>query len=281
MALASAMVGRSLGDRVILAAVIALAIAWIVPVAWVVVLSFKANNALMMSTTSALHPPWTLKNYTDVMASSGVFRWLLNSIIVAGGATLGTLILASLAGYGFARTQFPGRDIVFVLVLLGLAVPEQAVIIARHQLFTEWKMHNTYLALILPNLSIPFGVFLMTQYFRSIPTDLDEAAMLDNASRFKIFWRVLLPLTVPAQATLGIYTFIYYWNDYLWPLISATKPEMFTLTVGIASTQTNFAQAEGLGFLMAQAVFAGLPVFIVYLFFQRYIVQAVAGAAIR
>ena len=281
MAFTQSMAGRSVGDRVILGAVIALALVWIVPIAWVVLLSFKPNNDLMMATTSAFQPPYTLKNYSDVMASSGVLKWFLNSIIVSGFATLLTLILASLAGYGFARTEFPFRKTLFVLVLLGLAVPEQAVIIARHQLFTDWKLHNTYPALILPTLSIPFGVFLMTQYFSAIPKDIDEAAMLDNASRFKIFWRVLLPLTIPAQATLGIFTFLYYWNDYLWPLISATKPEMFTLTVGIASTQTNFAQSEGLGFLMAQAVFAGLPVFIVYLFFQRYIVQAVAGAAVR
>ncbi|MDE3176485.1 MAG: carbohydrate ABC transporter permease [Pseudomonadota bacterium] len=275
------MVGRSLGDRLILGAVIVLAILWITPIAWVVVLSFKANSELMMSTSSVMHPPYTLKNYADVIATSGVFRWFANSIIVAAVATAATLILASLAGYGFSRTRFPGRDLLFVLVLLGLAVPEQAVIIARHQLFTDWKLHNTYWALILPGLSNAFGVFLMTQYFRSIPKDIDEAAMLDNASQFQIFWRVLLPLTLPAQATLGIFTFLLYWNDYLWPLISATRPEMFTLTVGIASTQTNFAQSEGLGFLMAQAVFAGLPVFILYLFFQRYIVQAVAGAAIR
>jgi multiple sugar transport system permease protein len=281
MAEARKMVGRSVGDRVILGAVIALGVLWIVPVAWVVILSFKANSELMLSTGSAFRLPYTLKNYTDITATSGVFVWFLNSVIVASGLTLGTLILASLAGYGFARTEFPFKRAIFVLVLLGLAIPEQAVIIARHQLFTDWKLHNTYEALILPGLSNAFGVFLMTQYFRSIPRDIDEAAMLDNASRFKIFWRVLLPLTIPAQATLGIFTFLAAWNDYLWPLISATKPQMFTLTVGIASTQTNFAQSEGLGFLMAQAVFAGLPVFIVYLFFQRYIIQAVAGAAIR
>ncbi|QEN90138.1 carbohydrate ABC transporter permease [Labrys sp. KNU-23] len=281
MASAQQFVGRTAGDRVILAGVLVLAFAWLVPVAWVIVLSFKPNAELMLSTATALHPPYTLKNYTDIIASSGVFRWLLNSMIVAGGMTIGTLVLSSLAGYGFARTEFFGRDILFVLVLLGLAIPEQAVIIARHQMFTDWKMHNGYPALILPGLSHAFGVFLMTQYFKAIPRDIDEAAMLDNASRFKIFWKVVLPLTIPAQATLGIFTFLSAWNDYLWPLISATKPDMFTLTVGMASTQTNFAQSEGLGFLMAQAVFAGLPVFIVYLFFQKYIVRAVAGAAIR
>ena len=135
--------------------------------------------------------------------------------------------------------------------------------------------------LILPGLSSAFGVFLMTQYFRAIPKELDEAAILDNASRFRVFWKVLLPLTVPAQATLGIFTFLGAWNDYFWPLISATKKEMFTLTVGIASTQMNFAQSQGIGFLMAQAVFAGAPILIIYLFFQKYIVTAVSGAAVR
>jgi multiple sugar transport system permease protein len=191
------------------------------------------------------------------------------------------LILSSLAGYGFARLNFPGRNILFVIVLFGLAVPEQAVLVARHQIFSMLKFHNTYHGLILPGLSASFGVFLMTQYFRAIPKELDEAAMLDNASRFKIFWKVLLPLTVPAQATLGIFTFLGAWNDYFWPLISATKKDMFTLTVGMASTQTNFAQSEGIGFLMAQAVFAGAPILIIYLFFQKYIVTAVSGAAVR
>ena len=101
--------------------------------------------------------------------------------------------------------------------------------------------------------------------------------MLDNASRLKIFFRVVLPLTIPAQATLGIYTFLHAWNDYFWPLVSATRPDMYTLTIGLAAMQTNFAQTEGIGFLMAQAVFAGLPVLILYLFFQRHIVNAVSG----
>jgi len=149
------------------------------------------------------------------------------------------------------------------------------------QMFSALSLHNTYPALVLPGLAMPFGVFLMTQYFRSIPREIDEAALLDGASRFTIFWKLLLPLTLPAQATLGIFTFLSAWNDYWWPLISATNKSMFTITVGIASQQMNFAQTEGLGFLMAQAVFAGAPILIVYLFFQKYIVQAVAGAAGR
>ncbi|MCM8729863.1 carbohydrate ABC transporter permease [Hephaestia sp. GCM10023244] len=257
------------------------AVLMMVPLFWVLALSFKANAALMMDTNSVFSLPYTLANYRTLFGDGQVFRWIGNSLIVSLGMTAGVLILSSLAGYGFARLDFPGRSVLFVIVLLGLAVPEQAVIIARHQMLSLVSMHNTYGALILPGLSAPFGVFLMTQYFRAIPRDIDEAALLDGASRFKIFWKVLLPLTIPAQATLGIFTFLSAWNDYWWPLISATNKQMFTLTVGIASTQMNFAQTEGLGFLMAQAVLAGLPILIVYLFFQKYIVQAVAGAAGR
>lgn len=274
-------VGRSLGDKLILAAIVVVALVMMLPLFWVLGLSFKPNQELMADTNSVFHPPYTVKNYIDTFGNASVFRWLGTSLIVSIGLTIGILFLSSLAGYGFARLNFPWRNALFILVLFGLAVPEQAVIIARHQIFSIFKLHNTYAGLILPGLSAPFGVFLMTQFFRAIPREIDEAAMLDNASRFKIFWRVLLPLTIPAQAALGIFTFLGAWNDYWWPLISATKKEMFTLTVGIASTQQNFAQSEGLGFLMAQAVFAAAPILIVYLFFQRYIVTAVSGAAVR
>lgn len=278
---ATSIKGRAFGDRVLLALVILLSIVMIAPVLWVIGLSLKENAELMADPNSVFHAPYTLKNYINTIGTSNVFLWVFNSVIVSGGLTLGTLILSSLAGYGFARLNFPGRNILFVIVLFGLAVPEQAVLVARHQIFSMLKFHNTYHGLILPGLSASFGVFLMTQYFKAIPKELDEAAMLDNAGRFKIFWKVLLPLTVPAQATLGIFTFLGAWNDYLWPLISATKKDMYTLTVGMASTQTNFAQSEGIGFLMAQAVFAGAPILIVYLFFQKYIVTAVSGAAVR
>ncbi|WKL57634.1 carbohydrate ABC transporter permease [Asticcacaulis sp. ZE23SCel15] len=269
---------RELG---VLMALIGLGLIMVSPLIWTVMLSLKSNGELLRSTTNAFHPPYTGENYAAIMANSGVFRWLLNSALVSSLQTVGVLILSSLAGYGFARLEFPFRNQLFLIVLFGLAIPEQAVIITRHQMFADLHLHNTYPGLILPGLAAPFGVFLMTQYFKAIPKELDEAAMLDNASRFKIFWKVLLPLTLPAQATLGIFTFLASWNDYWWPLISATRADMFTLTVGIASSQINFAQTSGLGYLMTQAVFASLPILIVYVIFQKYIVRAVAGAAVR
>ncbi|RVV98958.1 carbohydrate ABC transporter permease [Mesobaculum littorinae] len=268
-------------SRTLFWAAAALSVLMFLPMAWVLVLSVTENEALSRGTEAAFSGPYTLKNYTDIAGNSGVFRWFANSLVVAVGQTIGVLILASLAGYAFGRLEWPGRRLVFVIVLFGLAVPEQAVIIPRHQIFSTLNLHNTYIALILPGLSLPFGVFLMTQFFRAIPPEIDEAAALDNASRWRIFWKVLLPLTLPAQATLGIFTFLFAWNDYWWPLISATDKDMYTLTVGIASSQVNFAQTEGLGFLAAQAVFAALPVLIVYIIFQKHVVTAVSGGAVK
>jgi multiple sugar transport system permease protein len=251
------------------------------PLLWTILLSLKANSELMRDTASAFSGPYTLENYRAILVGSSVTHWLLNSLIVSLGTTAGVLILCSLAGYGFARLDFPFRRSLFVFVLLGLAIPEQAVILPRHQLFAWLHLHNSYPGLILPGLVAPFGVFFMTQYFRAIPVELDEAAMLDGASRFTLFWKVLLPLTRPAQATLGVFTFLGSWNDYWWPLISATRSARFTLTVGLASAQMNYAQTSGLGFLMAQAVFASLPILVVYIIFQKQIVAAMGGAAVR
>jgi multiple sugar transport system permease protein len=268
-------------DRLVFAGAAMLALLWLAPLVWVLLLSFKSNAELMQRTNVLFSPPFTLKNYTDILGTSMVFRWIGNSALVALGQTVLVLVLSSLAGYGFARCRFPGQRWLFAFVLAGLAVPQTAVVIPMHRLFAEFGLHNSHIGLILPGLAAPFGVFLMTQYFKAIPKELEEAALLDNASRWRVFTRIILPLSLPAQATLGIFTFLAAWNDYLWPLISATRAEMYTLTLGLAATQTNFAQSEGLGFLMAQAVFAALPILVLYVFFQKYIVQAVAGTTTR
>jgi multiple sugar transport system permease protein len=249
------------------------------PLVWALLLSLKSNAALVGHSEAALHGPYTLENYATIFASSLTMRWLLNSTIVALGQTLGVLVHASLAGYGFSRLDFPIRRTLYIIVLVGLAVPSQAIILPQHQLFAWLHLHNSYPGLILPGLIAPFGVFFMTTYMRGIPRELDEAAMLDGASRWTIFWKVILPLTGPAQSTLAVFTFLGAWNDYWWPLISATRSDMYTLTVGLAAAQMNYAQTSGLGYLMAQAVFASIPIFIVYIIFQKQIVRAMAGTA--
>lgn len=277
----AASVSRDRLSPIAWAAVLIGAALMVAPLVWTLLLSLKSNAELVGNSGAALSAPYTLENYRAIFGNSSTMRWLLNSAIVSLGTTAGVLVLASLAGYGFARLDFPFRRSLFVLVLLGLAIPSQAVILPQHQLFADLGLHNSYPGLILPGLIAPFGVFFMTQYMRAIPRELDEAAMLDGASRFTIFWKVILPLTVPAQSTLAVFTFLGSWNDYWWPLISATRSDMYTLTVGLAASQMNYAQTSGLGFLMAQAVFASIPIFIVYIIFQRQIVAAMAGAALK
>ena len=266
---------------VALVAVVIGAAIMVAPLIWTILLSLKSNGELVGNSAAALSAPYTLENYQAIFGNALTTRWLLNSVVVSLGTTAGVLILCSLAGYGFARLDFPLRRTLFVLVLAGLAIPGEAVVLPRHQLFAQLGLHNSYPGLIIPGLVTPFGVFFMTQYFRAIPKDYDEAAMLDGASRLSIFWNVLLPLTVPAHSTLAVFTFLASWNDYWWPLISATRSDMYTLTVGLAASQMNYAQTSGLGFLMAQAVFASVPIFIVYLVFQKQIVRAMAGTAVR
>ena len=271
---------KGLSTPALIAVLIGAAI-MVAPLVWTLLLSLKSNADLMRDSGTAFGGSYTIENYRAIFVGSQVTRWLLNSALVSLGTTAGVLILCSLAGYGFARLEFPGRRALFIFVLLGLAIPQQAVILPQHQLFAQLGLHNSYAGLILPGFAGPFGVFFMTQYFKAIPRELDEAAALDGASRFTLFWRVLLPLTLPAQATLGVFTFLGTWNDYWWPLISATRSDMFTLTVGLASAQANYAQTSGLGFLMAQAVFASIPILIVYIIFQKQIVRAMAGTAVR
>jgi multiple sugar transport system permease protein len=263
------------------AGLIPAALLMLAPLAWTLLLSLKGNAELVGHSEAALHGPYTLQNYAAIFGNSLTLRWLLNSTIVSLGQTVGVLILASLAGYGFARLDFPFRRTLFIFVLVGLAVPSQAVILVQHQLFARLHLHNSYPGLILPGLIAPFGVFFMTTYMRGIPRELDEAAMLDGASRWTVFWKIILPLTIPAQSTLAVFTFLGAWNDYWWPLISATRSDMYTLTVGLAAAQMNYAQTSGLGYLMAQAVFASTPIFIVYIIFQKQIVRAMAGTAVR
>ena len=270
---------RLWGDRILLGVTVLVAILWILPVIWVVTMSLKPNEVLQRSTWGFLPVPFTTENFENLLSVPTVPHWLLNSFIVAVAMTLLVLAVSSLAGYAFARLRFPFKRTLFILMIAGLMIPEQAVFIPLHQMFASWGLHNTHFALTMPRVAVPIGVFLMMQFFRAIPREIEEAAELDHASRWTIFWKIMLPLSVPALTTLGLFTFIHAWYDFLWPLVSATRSDMYTVTVGLASIQGNFAFSEGLGSVMASAVFASLPIVILFLIFQRYIVAGVAMSA--
>ncbi|MGD8244833.1 MAG: carbohydrate ABC transporter permease, partial [Anaerolineae bacterium] len=227
-------------------------------------------------TTSLIPIRPTLANYISVFQVGLTPRWFLNSIVVTVTTTVGTLVLCSMAGYAFARLEFKGKGVLFPFVLAGLMVPKEAMFIPLFLVFAEFELHNTYAALILPRVAAPLGVFIMTQFFKAIPRDVEEAAELDGASRWTIFWRIMLPMSIPALTALAIFTFILTWNDYLWPLVSATEKEMFTITTGLASLQGNFAQATELGSLMARGVLASAPLLLLFLIFQRQLIRGIA-----
>ncbi|MBT8240219.1 MAG: carbohydrate ABC transporter permease [Acidimicrobiia bacterium] len=252
------------------------ALIWIIPLIWMLSLSLSDNNALQRSTSSLLPVEPTLDNFTTLFESGSTPRWLWNSIVVTVATTVLTLILSSMAGYAFARIPFRGKRIAFPLVLAGLMVPKEAMFIPLFLIFADFQQHNTYHALVLPRIAAPLGVFIMTQFFLAIPGELEEAAVIDGASRWTIFRRIMLPMSVPALTALGIFTFVLTWNDFLWPLVSATDPDNFTITTGLASRQGNFAQANALGDLMAQGVFASAPLLILFFIFQRQVIRGIS-----
>lgn len=249
---------------------------WIAPIVWMYSLSLSSNEALKTITTSLIPIDFTIANYFDVFQVGLTPRWFMNSVIVTVITTILTLVLSSMAGYAFARIPFKGKNLVFAFVLAGLMVPKEAMFIPLFMMFAKVDMHNTYAALILPRAAAPLGVFIMTQFFRAIPYEIEEAAQIDGASRWTIFWKIMLPMSGPALTALSIFTFILTWNDYLWPLVSATKKEMFTITTGLASLQGNFAQATELGSLMARGVVASLPLLVLFFLFQRYLMRGIS-----
>jgi multiple sugar transport system permease protein len=249
---------------------------WIAPMVWMYSLSLSSNEALKTVTTSLIPIEFTVENFSSVFQVGLTPRWFLNSIIVTVTTTVLTVILSAMAGYAFARIPFAGRNFMLAFVLAGLMVPKEAMFIPLFLMFAEVDMHNTYAALILPRIAAPLGVFIMTQFFKAIPYEIEEAAQIDGASRWTVFWRIMLPMSGPAITALSIFTFILTWNDYLWPLVSATKKEMFTITTGLASLQGNFAQATELGSLMARGVVASLPLLLLFFIFQRNLMRGIS-----
>ena len=267
---------RATRDRLFMTFLVVAALLWIVPMVWMFSLSLTPNEILQRDTTNLLPQSPTLENFGNVLSVGLTPRWFLNSVVVTGLTTLFTLILSAMAGYAFARIEFKGKKLAYPLVLAGLMVPKEAMFVPLFLMFAEVSQHNTYQALALPRIAAPLGVFIMTQFFAAIPGEVEEAARVDGAGRWRTFTSVMLPMAAPALTALAIFTFVLTWNDYLWPLVSATQREMFTITTGLASLQGNFAQATELGALMARGVIASLPLLVLFVIFQRQLIRGIS-----
>lgn len=249
------------------------------PFLWSLSISLQPGGDVFRWPLRLIPETVTFEHYRRLWTEIPFARWLLNSTLVALTATGANLFLDALAGYVFARLRFPGRDALFAMLLGTLMVPSHVTLVPRFMLVNALGWVNTYPALIAPALVQVVGIFLMKQFFESVPRQLDEAALIDGCSRFQVFWKVLLPLSRPALAALGIYSFQGHWNEFLWPLVVSTTSDRFTLPVGLAMFRYEYQVEWPL--LMAGSILIALPTLILFLVFQRLFIQGAVASGLK
>lgn len=265
-----------LRGHVYLAVISVFAFVWMLPVVWTVVTSVRPEAALQRNLASLIPHPFTTENWYFILRSSQLWKWLGNSFVVSTTHTLAQLVVCSLAAYAFARLDFYFKRVLYVLVLAGLMVPFEATFLPVYLLFSNLKLHNTLIALILPGIASSFAVFLLTQFFRGIPPELEEAAMMDGAGRLRIFVTIIIPLSTPVITALAIFTFLGNWNSYLWPIISATSSDVYTIVIGLRKLNQAWGDVNFYGRDMAAAIFTAMPIIIFFFVFQRRIISGIA-----
>ena len=261
--------------------VILIALLSVFPFIWMFSTSFKDTITNMEYPPRLIPPEPTLINYRDLFLKFDYFLWLRNSAVVTGFVLVLGPLFNSMAGYVFAKKDFLFKNVLFVIILGTLIVPEQITIVPLFIIFSELKLVNTFQALIFPYLAGGFGVFLMRQYMTTIPDDLIDAARIDGSGEFRIFWQIMVPLSKPALAALGVFTFLGSWNNFLLPLIVTTESSMRTLPVGLAVMDGEYEFQTRWGLIMAGGTVMFAPAFMVYVAFQRYFVQGIALTGLK
>jgi multiple sugar transport system permease protein len=262
------------GRIVMLVAAAVLAVAWVLPLAWAVATSLKPEGETTRTPLQWIGSTLTLDAYRQVWAAGDLGRWMFNTAYISVMTTLLTVVLCSMAAYGFARTDFRGRKVLYGIVLAGIMVPPQVLMAPLFAEMLQLGLVDTYWGVILPQVAVPAMVFILVKFFEGVPRELEEAAFVDGAGRWRVFWTIVMPLSRPVLAAVAIFTFISTWNNFLWPFLVTTDPNGMTLPVGLVNVQTSY----GLRYaqMMASVVIAGLPLLIVFVLFQRQIVKGVA-----
>ncbi|MCD6239789.1 MAG: carbohydrate ABC transporter permease [Thermotogae bacterium] len=223
------------------------------------------------------HP--TFGNFQELFERHDIFRWTLNSIIVAGTVTVVQIFFCAMAGYSLAKKQFPGNKFLLSIYIASMMIPTQVTIVPLYIMIAKMHMVDTYWGLILPGIAAPVGVFLMRQFMLSLPTELLDAAKIDGAGEFRIFMSIVLPMSKSAMAVLGIFTFVGQWNAFLWPLIVTNSSKMRPLQAGLALIQEEVPMKYA--YLMAAATYAAIPMIIVFFAFQRYFLRGITVGALK
>jgi multiple sugar transport system permease protein len=248
----------------------------VIPFVWMVVTSFMTDAEINRFPPTLIPASLNTAGYTAVIAESDFPRWFLNTLFVSGVAVASQLVMCSLAGYAFARIRFGGKRFIFPLLLATALIPFQLTVIPTFLLFNKLHLINTLGALIVPQLTSVFGIYLMSSFFQSFPKELEEAAQIDGCTRLGTFFRIVLPLARPALAALAIITFIYAWNDLFWPLIAITSDKLYTVQLGLTTFQGQHRTEWSA--VMAGTVLTTAPVLLVFLVGQKRFVQALTGA---
>jgi multiple sugar transport system permease protein len=259
-----------------LAAAIAL-----LPFVWVLFGAFKTQAEIMAAPGAWLPQSFgNVSNFVELFANRMFGTYMVNSLIVSAATVITNVLFCSLAGYALAKIEFAGHKFVFGCVLAAMMIPYIALFVPSFFIIVQMGLVNTLAGIVLPIAVMPVGVFIMRQFADSVPNELLEAARLDGASEFLIFYRIFLPLVGPAIATVAIITFLNSWNYFLWPLIVAQNQDTYTLPVGLA-VASQAAKSTDYGLLLAGAIVVLLPVLVLFLFLQKYFVQGIAGTGIK
>jgi multiple sugar transport system permease protein len=254
-------------------------IVWVIPFAWALDTSLKPEGETTIVPISWLSSHFNLDSYGQVLADGNIPRWYLNSMIVSCVVTLSTVVLGSLAAFAFSQVRFHGRTIVFWVIMAGIMVPGQMLIVPLYTMMNDWNFVDSYWGVILPQIANPIAVFVFKQFFDGIPHELSDAAVLDGCSKFRIYWRVWMPLATSATAAVAIFSFVWSWNNFLWPLIVIVSTDMMTLTLGLGTVLSNYGIQYA--YIMASAVLAAIPILVVFAIFQKQIVQGIASSGIK
>lgn len=267
------------GRTLLYLALVVSSVLMIVPFYWSVGSSVKLEQFVFASPPQWWPDPATLQNYVQVITRIRFLTYFRNSVIVSVLTTLGHVFFDTLAAYAFAKLTFPGRDRIFFIMLLALMVPFQVNLIPMYRIMGTLHWTDTFLALIIPNLTSVFGIFMMRQFLMSIPDELLDAARIDGCNEFQVFSKVVLQLALPGIATLIILTFMGVWNDFLWPRIVLNSDNLFTLPVGLAQLQMKNTSNQAQ--IMAGTVLTALPMIVVFLFMQRQFIEGMTAGALK
>ncbi len=270
---------RRLGTGLLYLVLTVAAAAIMLPFFWMVVSSLKNNNQVFTVPVQWLPDPAVWRNYLDIWQKSDMSSWLRTTLLLSVTVTLLQLFTGSFAAYGFAKVRFPGRDVLFLGYIGTIAVPWQAYMIPQFILMSRLGLSNTLWSIVALQAFGAFGVFLMKQYYESIPEELSEAARIDGLSEYGIWRRIVLPLSGPAVATLALLTFVNTWNDYLGPLIYLRDPDIWTIQIGLRSLVSQYNAEYAL--IMTGSVLSVLPIAIIFLLGQRYFVQGIATSGLK